>query len=78
MSIEDEIYDTNYTLTLENLERRKELPGFSIDDIVGEMEALLIYEGQDWTGRGELKQAEIGGSLLAYQAFLLRNRNLES
>ncbi|MDN5334871.1 MAG: hypothetical protein PWP59_2133, partial [Sphaerochaeta sp.] len=29
-----------------------------------------VYEGQDWVGRGELKNSEIQGQIYAYIAFI--------
>lgn len=68
----DKIFDQNFDDTLFQLTTRSEAPDFAIEDVNEELHHLYIYEGQDWGGRGELKQAEISGMILAYQAFLKR------
>ena len=65
-------FDENYERTLQRLQAESERPDFSLETIRGELAALCVYEGHDWTGRGELKRAEIEGSILAYQIFLRR------
>ena len=65
-------FDENFDLTLARLQAESRKPAFNIATIEGELSALYLYEGQDWDGRGELKHAEIEGSILAYQVFLRR------
>ena len=65
-------FDENYERTLHRLQAASERPDFSLETIRGELDALCVYEGHDWIGRGELKRAEIEGSILAYQIFLRR------
>lgn len=72
MSIEEHILEEEYQLMLDHLELRSRAPGFNIEDIRMEAEHLLIYQGQDWVGRGEIKNAEIQGHVYAYQIFLKR------
>ncbi|MDC7244440.1 MAG: hypothetical protein PQJ47_00840 [Sphaerochaetaceae bacterium] len=72
MTIEEETLETEYELMLAQLEMRATLPSFSIEDIEGELHHLLIYQGQDWVGRGEIKNAEIQGHVYAYQVFIKR------
>jgi NADPH-dependent glutamate synthase beta subunit-like oxidoreductase len=75
MSIEQEVLDKEYDLMLKHLHFRAEQKNFSIEDIRQELEHLLIYQGQDWVGRGEIKNAEIQGQVYAYQVFLKRWRD---
>jgi len=74
MDTEQHIFDENYERTLHRLQADSQRPEFSLERIEGELAALCVYEGQDWGGRGEPKQAEIAGSILAYQIFLRRWR----
>lgn len=71
-------FDENFERTLARLRAESEKPGFDVATVEGELSALYVYEGQDWTGRGELKHAEIKGSILAYQTFLRRWRENRS
>jgi hypothetical protein len=64
------LYERNYKQTLAHLEAQKNSSSWDLEDIKKELEALYIYEGQAWSGRGELKEAEIGSSIAAYEAFL--------
>ena len=75
MSIEQHTLDTEYELMLKHLYFRSKQKNFSIEDIKMELEHLLIYQGQDWVGRGEIKNAEIQGHVYAYQIFLKRWRD---
>jgi len=75
MSIEEHILESEYQLMLDHLEVRSRIPGFSIEDIRQELEHLLVYQGQDWVGRGEIKNAEIQAHVYAYQIFLKRWRD---
>lgn len=73
-SAEQHIFDENYERTLRHLQDDSQRPDFSLARVEGELDALYIYEGQDWGGRGEPKHAEIAGNILAYQVFLRRWR----
>ena len=72
MSIEERIREEEYERTFKRLTHRSELEGFSIDELKQELHHLQIYEGQDWAGRGEIKNAEISGQIYAYLIFLKR------
>ncbi len=72
MDIEQHTLDSEYDIMLNHLEIRKNLPSFSIEEIESELHHLLIYQGQDWVGRGEIKNAEIQGHVYAYQIFIKR------
>jgi hypothetical protein len=67
-----ETFDDNYERTLAKLQAEALTDGFSMETTKHELDALYQYEGLDWTGRGELKQAEIAGAILAYQTFIRR------
>jgi hypothetical protein len=69
----DTIYEKNYEVTLAHLEHQKNSSSYDRMDIEKELEALYIYEGQNWDGRGELKEAEIASAIAAYEVFLNRN-----
>ena len=66
----DTIYNSIYERTLAHLENQSQMPSFDIINIEKELEALYIYEGQDWGGRGEVKEIEISATIAAYQVFL--------
>ena len=70
MKTEEIIFDDSYELTLAKLNSGAEKPDFQLDRVRNKLDALYKYEGLDWTGRGELKQAEISGAILAYQVFI--------
>ncbi len=70
MNTEEIVFDENYEKTMAKLTASAERPDFSLETVKNELNALYIYEGQDWAGRGELKQSEIAGAILAYQVFL--------
>lgn len=59
------------------LENRIKLANLSVHDLEGELHHLTIYEGQDWVGRGELKNSEIQGQIYAYMAAIdkLKKKN---
>ncbi len=55
-----------YEDTLAFLEARQAAGSLSLIDLEGEFHHLTVYEGQDWGGRGVLKNAEIQGQISAY------------
>ena len=71
------IFDETYEATLSGLHVRAAQTDFSIDMVQNELQSLYTYEGLGWAGRGDVKQAEIEGSILAYQAFISRYRSNE-
>lgn len=72
MSIEQRILDEEYERILNRLTQRSSFGSFSLDEVIQELHHLQIYEGQDWAGRGEIKNAEIAGQIYAYQVFIKR------
>ncbi|MCF7952639.1 MAG: hypothetical protein K9K78_00985 [Spirochaetales bacterium] len=75
MSVEDNVFDESYEMTLLRLKDISESPDFSLKVFEKELDTLQKFEGLDWTGRGEIKNAEIRGQILAYQAFIYRWKN---
>ena len=69
---EKHVFDVNFDQTLQRLHLLASKDDFSIDSVERELETLYKYEGLDWTGRGELKQAELSGRITACQAFIHR------
>jgi hypothetical protein len=67
---EQHAFNEAYDTTLHYLETRQRITAQNIIDIEGELHHLTIYEGQDWGGRGVLKNAEIQGQIHAYLAFI--------
>ncbi|MDC7227722.1 MAG: hypothetical protein PQJ61_13240 [Spirochaetales bacterium] len=73
MHISDEntsVYDS----VAATLEERAAAPGFNIEDIRSELDALYRYSGLGWAGRGMIKEQEINSSIMAYEVFLVRYR----
>jgi len=68
----DKIFDDTYDVILAALVRSAQEPEFSLENVKAELESSCTYEGLDMDGRGEVKQAEIEGTILAYQTFILR------
>jgi hypothetical protein len=72
LSTEEQAFHDAYDTTLFYLENRQKISPMPLIDIEGELHHLTIYEGQDWAGRGELKNNEIQGQIYAYIAFIDR------
>lgn len=64
------ILDDTFDVVLKTLYERRKLNDFSFENIKKELESYYKYDGLDWTGRGETKQAEIDGTIMAYQVFI--------
>jgi hypothetical protein len=71
MDLYQKILDDSFDSVYSALKRRSALDTFSLETVKNELDSLYVYEGHGWVGRGEFKQAEIEGSILAYQVFLL-------
>ncbi len=63
-------FHTAYDTTLTYLRTRQQISKQNLIDVEGELFHLTVYEGQDWGGRGILKNAEIQGQIYAYIAFI--------
>ncbi|MCK9548688.1 MAG: hypothetical protein RBS49_06635 [Sphaerochaeta sp.] len=63
---EQQAFRDAYEDTLTFLEARQAIKPLSVIDLEGELHHLTVYEGQDWGGRGPLKNAEIQGQISAY------------
>lgn len=70
LSSEEQAFHDGYNSTMQFLEERQNLGTLKLHDLEGELHHLTIYEGQDWGGRGELKNSEIQGQIYAYMAMI--------
>ena len=61
-----------YENTLFALEQRAARDDFDLDSLKREYEALTIYDGMGWGGRGILRSSELEAQVLAFQVFLRR------
>lgn len=77
MDMYQQLFDDYYDETLAWLEERTSDKNYSLITIINELDNLHKYEGLDWTGRGELKRAEIEGKIWAYIAFINRYKKPE-
>lgn len=68
----ESIFDDSYESTYKNLTIKAANLNFDFENIKNELDSLYKYDGLAWTGRGDLKQKEIDGQILAYQAFIKR------
>lgn len=73
--LHEQLSENNYVVVLRSLEERSKNTGFTIDMAKEELNSLYKYEGLDWDGRGDVLQAEIEGSILAYEVFISRNED---
>ncbi|WP_320127463.1 hypothetical protein [uncultured Sphaerochaeta sp.] len=71
-TIEEIVFQQSFDNTLNFLEQRMETEKLTLIDLEGELHHLTIYEGQDWGGRGEIKNSEIQGQVYAYLDFIQR------
>ena len=77
-TIEEVVFHESFETTLQFLQYRAEKDNLTLADIEGELHHLTIYEGQDWGGRGEIKNSEIQGQIYAYLEFIQRmKKNME-
>lgn len=57
--------------TLRGLQnRRRNDPGFSLEELKSSLEHLYILEGNDWLGRGELGDIVTSATIAAHERFL--------
>lgn len=70
-----QIYDDTYEGILNSLQTRSKNIDFSFNIVKEELDSLYKYEGLGWTGRGDLKQAEIEGTILAFEVFIMQYKN---
>jgi hypothetical protein len=71
-TIEEIVFQESFDNTLQFLQFRAEKDNLTLFDVEGELHHLTIYEGQDWGGRGEIKNSEIQGQVNAYIEFIQR------
>ena len=77
LTSEEQAFHDGYDSTMQFLENRIRFSNLKVNDLEGELHHLTIYEGQDWVGRGELKNSEIQGQIYAYMAAIdtMKNKN---
>ena len=77
LTSEEQAFHDGYDSTMQFLENRIRFANLKVNDLEGELHHLTIYEGQDWVGRGELKNSEIQGQIYAYMATIdtMKNKN---
>ena len=68
----ERIFDHSYHSTYKKLILSSADPNFDLQQAKNELESLYKYDGLAWTGRHDIKQNEIDGQILAYQAFIKR------
>jgi hypothetical protein len=68
----EQISDDTYYAILKSLQTRSETQEFSLEKVKGELESFYKYEGLDWTGRGDVLQAQIEGSIMAFEVFIVQ------
>lgn len=66
----NKISDDSYEGILLSLKIRSKNEGFSLEKVKGELESLYRYEGLDQDGRGDVLQAKLEGSILAFEVFI--------
>lgn len=66
----ERVFDDSYETILQSLSLRAERCELTYEMLNAELESIYKYEGLDWEGRGDSKQAEIEGTILAYQIFM--------
>ncbi|MBK5201672.1 MAG: hypothetical protein JJE21_09135 [Spirochaetaceae bacterium] len=66
----EKISDDAYEGILRSLKIRSENTDFSLEHVKGELESLYKYEGLDGEGRGDVLQARLEGSILAFEVFI--------
>jgi len=70
LTSEEQAFHDGYDSTMQFLENRIKFANLKVIDLEGELYHLTVYEGQDWVGRGELKNSEIQGQIYAYMAII--------
>lgn len=70
LTSEEQAFHDGYDTTITFLNNRIKFADLKLNDLEGELYHLTIYEGQDWAGRGELKNSEIQGQIYAYMAVI--------
>jgi hypothetical protein len=65
-TIEEIVFQNAFESTLRFLHDRVQSGTMTLAEAEGELHHLSIYEGQDWGGRGEIKNSEIQGQVYAY------------
>ncbi len=74
---EEQIQEQAFDETLGHLEMLSTQEGFKLRQVEAELQAVENYEGLDGDGRGVVKAAELAGTIMAYQVFLMRYKKHE-
>lgn len=72
IDIYEKILDDTYKAMLKTIQVRYEKPGFKFSELKCELESLYKYDGLG-IDRSEAKQAEVDGTILAYETFISRH-----
>jgi|GEM_PF-2529414 len=78
LTTEEQAFHDGYDTTITFLENRIKFANLKVIDLEGELYHLTVYEGQDWVGRGELKNSEIQGQIYAYMAVIDTMKNTKN
>lgn len=70
------IFDEAYETTYAHLSYVLEASGGDLSTVKQEFQSLCHYDGLGWTGRGDVKQARMDGTLAAYQVFIKRHDSI--
>jgi hypothetical protein len=62
--------ETYASLHRQLLERRRDDPNFTMDDLRGFLKDAYVYQDHDWIGRGALFDATQAATIAAYEAVL--------
>jgi hypothetical protein len=68
----EKIFNESFEGILRALQDRLEKSDFSIENVKAELNSFYKYEGLDWDGRGDIKQADIEGSIAAFEVFIAK------
>ncbi|MCR5291078.1 MAG: hypothetical protein K6E51_13880 [Treponema sp.] len=64
-------YDEIYEEEIRGIERRRQQdPNLTIDMLEGTLQALYNIEGDDWEGRGPLRDEMISAQIAAHEAYI--------
>ena len=66
----EKIFNESFDGITRALQDRVEKKDFSIENVKAELNSFYKYEGLDWDGRGDIKQADIEGSIAAFEVFI--------
>lgn len=68
---EEAVYDETFNKTYHDIvEKYESDPEYDMDDLKEFLESMYTYAGQDWDGRGELKQIKNNAIIAALEVAL--------